>query len=170
MNKLLVVFDGIQYSRSLSRFALQLAKRSGSLVHAVFTTPSTNSVAHEYRSAGNLPVTGSEFQDSKEMEKESLDVISANIQAFNENCKEAEVNFTIDTDSDITIRELIDHSAFSDLILCDCKGEMAGFSIRELLADTHCPVLLVPDNASLPERIVFCYDESFSSVLAMKMF
>jgi len=169
MKKLLVVFDGIRFSSSLSRFALQIAKRSNSLVHAVFTSPSMNTVV-QYPFPNDLPLAAVEFEVSEEMEKENRDVINANIQVFNDNCKEADVNFTVDNDSDITIRELIDHSAFSDLILCDCKGEMGGFSIRELLAETHCPILLVPENAILPERMVFCYDESFSSIYAMKMF
>jgi hypothetical protein len=38
------------------------------------------------------------------------------------------------------------------------------------LTDTRCPVLLVPDNAALPTRAVFCYDESFSSIYALKMY
>jgi nucleotide-binding universal stress UspA family protein len=89
---------------------------------------------------------------------------------FRDSCRDAGVEFSIDPDSDVTIQELIDHSAFSDLILCDSKGEMGGLSLRELLVDTHCPVLLVPEKAILPERAVFCYDESFSSIYALKMY
>ena len=80
------------------------------------------------------------------------------------------LKYNIDPDPDVTVQELIDHSAFSDLILCDSEGEMGGFSLRELLTDTHCPVLLVPDNAAQPTRAVFCYDESFSSIYALKLY
>src|SRR5688572_8314277 len=149
MKKLLVVFNGVQYSNSLSQFALQIAKRSQSLVHAVFTSPSVTS-AMQYPFPNDLPLATGEFEFSEEMEKEKRDVINANIQSFRDSCKDADISYAIDPDPDVTIQELIDHSAFSDLILCDSEGEMGGFSLRELLTETHCPVLLVPDNAAPP--------------------
>jgi nucleotide-binding universal stress UspA family protein len=104
------------------------------------------------------------------MEKENRKLIESHLEFFRDDCRNADVQCTIDNATDISLEELIDHSAFSDLVLCDAKEELGGISTRELLVDTHCPVLLVPSKMQMPVRTILCYDESFSSILAMKMY
>ena len=167
MKKLLVAFNGATYSKELSSFALEIAGKSNSLIHGVFLSPTLLPVA-QYPFPNDLPLTS--LVTTEEMLHEQQQVLDANIQVFEDDCKVKNIAYTVERDPNITLEELIDQSAFADIILCLAKEEMGGVSIRELLADTHCPVLLVPQNASLPDRVILCYDESFSSILAMKMF
>jgi hypothetical protein len=169
MKKILVAFNATNYSSSLSEFALNIAKQSGSVIHAVFLTPSHAPVV-QYPFPNDLPLASSGLISTAEMEDENQKLIESHLEFFRDDCRNANVQCTIGNATDISLEELIDHSAFSDLILCDAKEELGGVSTRELLVDTHCPVLLVPSKMQMPARTILCYDESFSSILAMKMY
>jgi len=168
MKKLLVAFNATSYSDTLARFAIKIARQSDSIIHAVFLGPSFVPVTYPFPS--DLPLASTGLISTQEMVEESQRLVDADIQAFKEDCAEGKVSCRIEQSADVTLEDLIDHSAFSDLILCDAKEELGGISVRDLLVDTHCPVLLVPQTAELPTRTLLCYDESFSSILAMKMY
>ena len=68
MKKLLVIFNGVQYSNSLSQFALEIAKRSQSHIHAVFTS-STLTPALPHAFPNDLIVAAGEIEASEELEK-----------------------------------------------------------------------------------------------------
>lgn len=168
MKKLLVAFNATSYSGSLAQFAIKMAKQTDSVIHAVFLSPSFAAV--QYPFPNDLPLAATGLVSTAEMIEESKKLIEADIQVFREDCSRESVTCKVDQSFNITLEDLIDHSAFSDLILCDAKEELGGISIRDLLVDTHCPVLLVPENMRMPARSLLCYDESFSSILAMKMY
>lgn len=169
MKKILVAFNAVNYSSSLSEFALNVGKQSGSTLHAVFLTPSLAPVM-QYPFPNDLPLASSGLVSTAEMVEENRKLVNSHLEFFRDDCNSANVKCTIDNTTDISLEDLIDHSAFSDLILCDAKEELGGISTRELLVDTHCPVLLVPAKMQMPTKAILCYDESFSSILAMKMY
>jgi hypothetical protein len=168
MKKLLVAFNATNYSNSLAQFAIKIARQSHSFIHAVFLSPSFVPVTYPYPS--DLPLASTGLISTVEMIEESRKLTEADIQVFKDDCAAKGVSYSIDYSTNITLEDLIDHSAFADLILCDAKEELGGISIRDLLVDTHCPVLLVPQVVQMPAKAVLCYDESFSSILAMKMY
>lgn len=168
MKKILVAFNATAYSNSLAQFAIKLAKQTNSVIHAVFLSPSF--AAMQYPFSSDLPLASTGLISTVEMIEESNRLVEADVQAFQEDCSKENIRCSVDHSSSILLEDLVDRSAFSDLILCDAKEELGGISIRDLLADTHCPVLLVPQTVRMPLRSVLCYDESFSSVLAMKMY
>ena len=169
MKKIVVAFNATSYSGTLAEFAVKIAKTSRSVIHGIFLSPSFAPVA-QYPFPNDLPLASSGLISAQQMLEEHQRLAKADMQVFREVCDEHGIKCMIDQNTDVTLEELVDHSAFADLILCDAKEELGGIPIRELLTDTHCPVLLVPQNASLPARAVLCYDESFSSILAMKMY
>ena len=169
MKKLLVVFGGTSYSNSLAEFALRLAKTSRSLVLGLFVGPSMVPMV-QYPFPNDLALTSVDWVTTEELIYQNQKLIEANIQVLKDSCAEENIACIIHPDTDITLDELIDHSAFADLIVCQANEDFGDISIRELLADTHCPVLLVPRLANLPTRAVLCYDESFSSIWAIKMY
>lgn len=168
MKKLLVAFNATNYSNALAQFAIKIARQSDSVVHAVFLSPSFVPVTYPF--PADLPLASTGLISTKEMIEESRKLTEADIQMFKDDCAAGNVSCTVNHSTDITLEDLIDHSAFADLILCDAKEELGGISIRDLLVDTHCPVLLVPPVVQMPVKTVLCYDESFSSILAMKMY
>ena len=168
MKKLLVAFNATNYSNSLAHFAIKIARHSHSVIHAVFLSPSFVPVTYPF--PNDLPLASTGLISTAEMIEESRKLTEADIQVFKDDCAAKGVSYSIDYSTNITLEDLIDHSAFADLILCDAKEELGGISIRDLLMDTHCPVLLVPQVVQMPVKAVLCYDESFSSILAMKMY
>lgn len=167
MKKMIVVFNGATYSTDLSSFTLRLAHANPSLVHGVFLSPTLMPVA-QYPFPNDLPLAG--VVTTEEMLQDQRETMDANIKVFRDDCQRQNIQCTVDEDLNITLEELIDHSAFTDLMLCSSIEEMGGVSLRDVLVNTHCPVVLVPQHASLPMRAILCYDESYSSVLAMKMY
>jgi len=168
MKKLLVAFNATNYSNALAEFAIKIARQSNSVLHAVFLSPSF--VPMTYPFPNDLPMASAGLLSTVEMMEETKKLAEADIQLFKDDCAAHNVACTIDQSTNITLEDLIDHSAFTDLILCDAKEELGGISVRDLLVDTHCPVLLVPQKVSSPTTAILCYDESFSSILAMKMY
>jgi len=168
MKKILVAFNANNYSNALSEFAIKIARQDNSIIHAVFLAPSLAPVA-QYPFPNDLPLASSAWVSNEEMIKETQDLIDAHVQLFKHDCTNASIDCTIEN-SDISLDDLIEHSAFADLILCDAKEELGGNFTRELLVRTHCPVLLVPQTSDVPVSAILCYDESFSSILAIKMY
>lgn len=168
MKNILVAFNATSYSNSLAQFAIGMARQSRSFLQAVFLSPSF--VPATYPFPNDLPLAATGLFSTEEMIYESHRLTEADMQLFTDDCKEKGIDNSILQTSDYTLEDLVDHSAFTDIILCDAKEELGGISIRDLLVDTHCPVLLVPQLVQMPTRTILCYDESFSSILAMKMY
>ena len=169
MKKLLVVFNDVSYSASLGKFALDLAQATDSSIQAVFINPYIFS-SRFYPFPSDLPLTTNEFSFATEEMETEQKLHDVNVKMFREACAEAGVSANVGSDVELTVEELISQSSFADVVLCEAQNRISELYVKELLADTHCPVLLVPENAPMPERIVCCYDESFSSMLAIKMF
>lgn len=169
MKKILLVYNAEIYSEHLTWFAVKLSKQTGALLHAVFISPIAEQMSG-YPFPGTLPLGASEIIAVEEIHRQRRQLVLSNIELFSASCNEAGIPFTADSDIDITIEDVIDHSAFADLILFEAREQFGAYSFRDLLSDTHCPVLLVPGNAALPQKAILCYDESFSSIYAMKQY
>jgi nucleotide-binding universal stress UspA family protein len=169
MKKILVAFNAFNYSKSLSEFALKIARQTNSVLHAVFLTQKLLPVV-QYPFPNDIPLASTGLLSTVEMEAENKKLAEAHLNLFREDCSREGVKCKAEANLDITLEDLINQSAFSDLVLCDAKEELGGLATRELLVDTHCPVVLVPAAMKMPERSILCYDESFSSALAMKMY
>jgi hypothetical protein len=76
-----------------------------------------------------------------------------------------------------TLAEILTHSAYADLIIADALINVPGpvhlslnVSIKELLVDAHCPVVLLREGDMPPDRIVLSYDGSYSSMYSIRSF
>jgi nucleotide-binding universal stress UspA family protein len=75
------------------------------------------------------------------------------------------------------IEGLIHESAYADLIIMDSKMNISDLlpdnpssTLRDILADAHCPIMIVPTSYQEIKNIILSYDGSRSSVYAIKMF
>jgi nucleotide-binding universal stress UspA family protein len=169
MKKILVAFNVNSYSNSLAQFAISLAQKTSSSLHALFVTPSLAPLVQFPFPTYGLSTAGG-LLSASEIAKETKETLEIQVRIFEEQCEASGVTSIVEGSGNIGLNNLVDHSAFSDLVLCSAKEELDGISTRELLIDTHAPVLLVPEKMSMPSKVIICYDESFSSILAMKMF
>jgi hypothetical protein len=169
MKKILLVLNGEKYNSHLASFAIRLCKQTDAALQAVFVSPFVEQM-NTYPFPGELPLVAEGIIGAREMQEEHKKLVQTNVDLFISDCKKTNVQCSITNDNDISVNELIDHSAFSDLILCDAKEQYGTYSFKDFISDTHCPVILVADNARLPQRAILCYDESFSSIYAIKMY
>jgi nucleotide-binding universal stress UspA family protein len=77
----------------------------------------------------------------------------------------------------VSLDEILKQSIYADLIIADALLNVPGpvhpsinVSMRELLADAYCPVLLLREGDMPPDRVVLSYDGSYSSMQAIRSF
>jgi nucleotide-binding universal stress UspA family protein len=144
----------------------------------MFLVPVRNKPAFAYPYINDLAMTGALMPEMDRMaEQEDQQETNDIIRFFGDACTEANVSFKISPVVDISFDELIHHSAFSDLIIADAKARFPEtpsmpitISLSDLLADAHCPVLLLQQEIKQPGQVILTYDGDFSSIHAIKMF
>ncbi|HWB62613.1 MAG TPA: universal stress protein [Chitinophagales bacterium] len=172
--KILAVFDGTKYSDGASKYAIEIAKATNSLLVGVFVQD-MRYLNFTYAYTWDQPfVDFTAIEDSQKEEREKIDL---NIKLFNRACDEKGIHHKVHLDKGVPLRELLTESSFSDLIIIDAHTSFFTLGntspspfLKDLLADSHCPVLIVPHQYSFFDKTVLCYDGSPSSLYAIKMF
>lgn len=175
MKKILVVFNGAKFAYHVLEQAIAIARQDNSLLVGIFLRPPTSSETI-YPFINDLALTGSSYylQDAS---VEDAAIIKTNVTLFRDTCGGASVNHSIHLDKGTPVNELLKESVFADLIVIDAMADLytniPGLltpSLRELLADSHCPVLVVHEKAQPVEKAILTYDGSPSSMHAIKMY
>ena len=172
--KILAAFDGTKYSDGASKYAIEIAKLTDSLLVGVFVQD-MRYINFTYAYAWDQPfVDMSAIESSQKEEKEKIDL---NIKLFHGACEEKGVKHKVHLDKGVPLQELIHESAFSDLIILDSHTSFFTIGnnspspfLKDFLADSHCPVLIVPHTYTFFDKAVMCYDGTPSSVYAIKAF
>lgn len=174
MKKILAAFDGTKYSEGASKYALEIAKATNSLLVGVFIQD-MRYLNFTYAYAWDQPFI--DFTAVEAGEKEEQEKIDLNIKLFKRACDEKGVHHKVHLDKGVPVQELLRESIFADIIIVD---ENTGFYtmgkdapspfLKDLLVDSHCPVLIVPHHYSYFDKVFMCYDGGASSVFAIKQF
>lgn len=174
MKKILAVYDGTKYSEGASKYAIELAKATKSLLVGVFI--------HDMRYL-NLAYVASwdqpfvDFSTLDTVQKEDHEKVKLNIALFNRACDEKGIRHKVHLDKGVPLQEVLRESVFADILIVD--SHTGFFSVgdsspspflKDLLADAHCPVLIVPHSYTYFDKAILCYDGSGSSLSAIKMF
>jgi nucleotide-binding universal stress UspA family protein len=174
MKKIIAVFDGTKYSESTSAYSIDLALKTNSLLVGVFIHD-MRYLNFTYAYTWDQPFVDVSALD--EIQKEDREKIDLNIALFKRACSDRGVRHKIHLDKGVPLQELLKESSFADLVVIDShtgffalgNSKPAPF-IKDLLADAHCPTLIVPHNYSEFNKTILCYDGSLSSIYAIKMF
>ena len=174
MKKITAAFDGLKYAESTRDYALNLAKQTNTHLVGVFLDDPTYTSYKVYDLISKEGV--SEERLKKKEEKDKL--LRAEAAAdFEQACKQAGLQFTLHHDRKIAIHDLVHETIYSDLMIISAKETLTHYPenlptrfIRELLSESQCPVLLVPDKYKPIQKIILLYDGEPSSVHAIKMF
>lgn len=168
MKKILVELNGTDYPVQVVEYGVKLAQKDGSLLQAVVLAPLSALAVPAYYFPHDLGLAGAEGAPEGSGESDAT-IIEANLGLFKEDCREAMVPCSVGPVG-LTPEDLVDETAFADLVLSVTGVNRGAYSLEELLSDAHCPVMLVPRGAELPTRAVLCYDESVSSLYAIKQY
>lgn len=173
MKKILIAFNGTQFSTAAFEFARELNERQPVLLTAVFIPQVSYSNLWSYSiGAMTAPVF------APMIEQEDDDQLKENIERFQTLCVKNNIAFRVHKDfSDVALPELKHETRFADLLLLSSEkffenmiGGMPGEYLKETVHDAECPVLILPENYTFPQRNIIAYDGSPSSVYALKQF
>ncbi|HEX6915187.1 MAG TPA: universal stress protein [Chitinophagaceae bacterium] len=172
MRKVIIAFDGRNYSHSALEFARFLNEENPLLLTAVFAP--NLSFAGSFVYPTELPVSSAYplLDDSVIEETEK------NAAHFSEFCARHGIEYRIHKDiSDFALPELRYESRFADLMLVDSRSfyshpEKQEISelFEEVLHIAECPVVILPSTFEVPQQVVLAYDGSEDSVYAIKQF
>ncbi len=168
MKKIISAFDALKLSDSTKDYSLYLAKELPAIITGIFVEDQTQHNADTLvRTIGETKkINASHKKDRKEV-----------IKAFETSCKEARINYAVFRDNQAPIHELLHESIYADLLVINVNETFTQYptvpparSIRQLLAETQCPVFIAPEVYKPVNKIILLYDGSPSSVYAIKIF
>lgn len=174
MKKIIAAIDGLKYSDSTVKYAVQMAREARGHLVGVFNED-TN-----YHSYGiyDLAYEGVVPQDNLERlhELDSITKIESSEQ-FQKTCGQSHIDFSIHHGKHAAMPQLLHESIYADLLVIEKHETFSRFDqdlptsfIQNVLQNAECPVLVVPREYKDIERIILLYDGGPSSVHAIKTF
>lgn len=172
MKKIILAFDGTQFSEGAFAFARRMNELSPVLVVGVFVPQVSYAGLWTYGAIAGAP------SYLPLQEPENGYIIEQNIQRFETLCQENGMRSHVHKDFyDFALTELLRETRFADLLVISSEqfyqhlgDEPASDYMRELLTRAECPVMVVPEDFYFPGKTILAYDGSASSVYAIKQF
>jgi len=174
MKKIIAAFDGLKFSKSTRDYAIQIAKQSNVHLVGVFLDDFTY---HSYKIYDLIREEGGYVESKKTvLDRKDSETRAGAVASFEKACQEAGVEYTLHHDRSFALQELLHESIYADLLIVSDTETLTHYNekvptrfIRDLLADAHCPVLVVPHLFRPVTKLVLLYDGEPSSVYAIKM-
>ena len=174
MKKLSAAFDGLKFSEATMKYAVRLAADNNALLTGIFLESFLYHSFHLFDMVGSQGVSKVKLKHLLEKDKETRLNAAA---IFKEHCKKLEVDYMVHHDHVFALDDLVKESIYSDLLIIGAHETVSNIIeeppttfICNLLAETQCPVLVVPQKYTDIKKVVLLYDGSPSSVFAVKMF
>ena len=172
MKKILLAFDGVNFSEGAFEFARKMNELSPILLTGVFTP------LIDYSSLWGYSAAASAGMVVPMLEEEDAVQIENSIKRFRMLCESAHIEYRIHKDfTDFALPALKKESRFADLMILGSESFYQHIGINEpnsylkdAVHDAECPVLIVPEHFELPEKNILAYDGTESSVYAIKQF
>jgi len=172
MKKILLAFDGVQFSTGAFEFARQLNNLQPVYLTGVFIPQLSYANLWNYTDG----MTGPTYIPI--LEKEQPDTLEKNIKMFENLCKENSIQYKVHKDYfDFALPELKKETRFADLLIISSETFYNNFGkgspndyMKEALHHSECPVIIVPEKFQFPKVNILAYDGSESSVYAIKQF
>lgn len=173
MEKILLVINAHKPDQRSIDFACNIA----ALAHTKLTGVFIENLYFEY-----IPMVEAKHLSYFETVKEKArgKVVADTEQAitiFKDQCRRKGIIAKTYVDKGEPINEITFESRFADLLLVDPalgfydgQEQLPSYFVKQILAKSECPVLLVPEQFESADEIVFCYDASASAVFAIKQF
>jgi hypothetical protein len=173
MKKVLLAFDGSNFSKGACEFARMLNEKNPILLTAAFLPQVDYANLWSFSGGGiaaPLYVPLVEDDDSIAVKK--------NIERFETFCQKNGIDYRVHKDFyDFALPELKKESRFADLLILggetfyeNLAAKEPNDYLKEALHGIECPAVVVPEEFEFPIVNVLTYDGSESSVFAIKQF
>ncbi|WPQ60459.1 universal stress protein [Chitinophaga sancti] len=174
MKKILAVFDGLKFSDSTLKYAVKMGIQHNAMITGVFLEDMTYSSRGIYQLYSEKEYA---LDSVKHLVAEDRHERDAAVDRFENACKDAGIAYMVHRDKQLAVRDLLKESRYADLLLIDASESMTRYTeespthfVREILAGTRCPVLLLPRHFTDIRRVYWLHDGSPVSIYAFKMF
>lgn len=171
MKKLTVAFDGYKFSESAKENTVFIARQQNVHVVGVFLD---DELYNSYR-LSDIYFNGEDHL--KELNRADKEKRDKSVNLFETAMHTVKLNYTIRRPKEVTFNALLHETIYTDLLVIDKNETFTHFEetaptrfISELVAETQCPVLLVPNTFKPVSKIILLYNGKPSSVSAIKMF
>lgn len=172
MLKILIAFDGVNFSEGAFDFARKLNEMQPVLLIGVFLPQADYANLWSYTDTMIGPVYFPLPDNTEE------DQVEENISRFKSLCKKSGIECRVHKDQlDFALPELRKESRFADLLVIgsesfyeNIRALEPGEHLKDILHGVECPVLIVPENYEFPTNNILSYDGSESSVYSIKQF
>ena len=173
MRKVILAFDGDNFSEGAFQFARQLNEQDAILLTGVFLPRIVFSQPVIYAQRGkDVPVY------IPLIDEEEMGVIERNVEHFKMLCLTHRIEHRIHKDfEDFPLFELSKETRYADLLILGIEKfyEELGTTRPNVYFETtlhrsECPVIVVPEKFNFPRNVILAYDGSKNSVYAIKQF
>src|SRR5688500_6638069 len=172
MRKILIAFDGSQYSEGAMAFARKMNYSERISLTGLFLPQLAlaNLWSYAESSSGEPVIPLLEADDSEQIKK--------NIERFRNECSRYNITHTVQKDFlDFAMPELLKQTRFADLVIIGSQSfykqigtDHSNEYLKDALHSSECPVIVVPESYEYPQSNILAYDGSESSVFAIKQF
>ncbi len=164
MKKILILLNDDQRPEKALQYTAQLARQLKATVFGL--------IIQNLHATGQLSlfqkITSVVSEPNQELQKTAA--ATSNIEWFHAFMTTENIPFKVHIIGQNILDSLVDHSAFADLMICDADTPPSQYSIKTLLANAHCPVLMINKDFERTDNLVLTYDDNSSSIHAVKMF
>ncbi len=176
MKKIMIAIDAERPDPQSLAFGCYLAALTDSELTGIFleNLPAESKPGLKF-AYGGVYVETIDPADSPETEFKRK-ICSENIRQFKAYCEAQEVTCQVHRDQGVPEQELMTESRYADVIIAgpdlfaSSPLETPAPLVKDLLAQSECPVIIAAHHAGPIENILFAYDGSASSVFAIKQF
>jgi hypothetical protein len=182
MEKILLAIDAINPDKHSIEFSCYLAHLTKSRITGVFLENLIGEEKPVTKQMHGLMYVDWEVENPSLKHSEKVKLIKKSIGLFVSVCTNHKVNFHIHKDVGVPLHELEAETRFADLLIIDAKTsfhtndsniheeEVPTNFVKEILAKSECPVIISPEHSGKIEEIIFTYNNTASSVFAIKQF
>lgn len=174
LKKILVVLDGSSAARAAKKYALKMAKKLNAELTGVgiIDTPWITAAQPE-------PLGGAAFKIHRDEEiiKQTHERIQSMLKTFTEECKKAEIKFSISELEGFPATEIEKMAEEHDLIIIGKTtdfhfdlDEDTDITVRHIVRDNPRPIIVVNSDKKIDGNVVIAYDGGLQSARALHMF
>jgi len=175
MEKILLLVNALNFKAETLDFASDIAKLNRSKLVGVFMEDHNLDTVPSVKTVGGTAFV-EEITVGVEEQKKQSNIIQKNIATFIGGCIQREVLSIVHRNSGNPLDRVIEETRYADLVIVDpsfsfsSEGKIPSKFVLELLGRAECPVLIAPEYYEELEEVVLAYDDSRSSVFAIKQF
>jgi nucleotide-binding universal stress UspA family protein len=173
MRKIILSFDGDNFSEGAFEFARQLNEQNPVLLSGIFLPQIMFANPLSYEKGGKpvpayVPLITDEYTEAVEIKIERFKIL----------CLSNGILHTVHKDfSDYPLHELKRETRYADLLILGSETfykepgtRKPNFFLENMLHQSECPVIVIPEKFNFPQSVMLTYDGSRNSVYAIKQF